>query len=145
MASSTYEEVREYDIIFAGGGTAACVAAGRLANADPSLSILIVERGRNNLNDPTVTTPALFGSHFDPKSKSNIFYQAESEPALGGRERVVMTGGILGGGSSTNAMMYTRAQGVDYDSFKTEGWDSESLLKYAKKVSGTNFYDYSKC
>ncbi|KAJ8692993.1 hypothetical protein PTI98_010250 [Pleurotus ostreatus] len=31
----------EYDIIFAGGGTVACVAAGRLAEADPSLRILV--------------------------------------------------------------------------------------------------------
>ena len=41
---STYtDEIGDVDVIFAGGGTAACVAAGRLAKADPNLSILLVE------------------------------------------------------------------------------------------------------
>lgn len=45
------------DIIFAGGGTAACVAAGRLAKANPDLKILLVEGGRNNFQDPTIVNP----------------------------------------------------------------------------------------
>jgi alcohol oxidase len=46
------------DIIFAGGGTAACVAAGRLAKANPDLKILLVEGGKNNFQDPTIVNPA---------------------------------------------------------------------------------------
>ncbi|KAJ7738319.1 GMC oxidoreductase-domain-containing protein [Mycena metata] len=34
----------EYDLIFAGGGTAACLTAGRLATAFPNLSILIMPK-----------------------------------------------------------------------------------------------------
>lgn len=131
---STYEPGRDYDIIFAGGGTAACVAAGRLAAADPDLSILLVERGINNLNDPTVTTPLLYVSALAPGSRYHVYYQAESEPALNNRPRVLSTGGVLGGGSSVNALIYTRASGIDYDSFKVEGWDYKSLLPYAQKV-----------
>jgi choline dehydrogenase-like flavoprotein len=41
------------------GGTAACVVAGRLAEADPGLSILVIEQGPNNLDVPTVVHPAL--------------------------------------------------------------------------------------
>lgn len=138
----THIDGREYDIIFAGGGTAACVAAGRLAQADPSLSILIIERGRNNLNNPLVTVPGLFCANLLPETQTAIFYQAESEPALNGVARTLSTGGILGGGSSINAMMYCRAQGIDYDSFQTEGWDSEILIEVAKKVgSSCSFRD----
>ncbi|KAG8776740.1 hypothetical protein FRC12_000712 [Ceratobasidium sp. 428] len=61
---------KEVDIIFAGGGTAACVAAGRLAAANPELEILLIEQGPNNFNDPTVTTPALWMSHLTPASKT---------------------------------------------------------------------------
>jgi choline dehydrogenase-like flavoprotein len=43
-------------------------------------------------------------------------------------------GGLLGGGSSINFMMYTRAQGVDYDSWKTPGWGHKDLLPLAKKL-----------
>ena len=123
----------EYDIVIAGGGTAACILAGRLSDADPSLSILIIEGGKNNLNDPTVVNPAIYLSHLAPDSQTACFYKAKSSEHLAGREAIVPTGGILGGGSSINFMMYTRAQGIDYDSWKTEGWDYKSVLPYLKK------------
>ena len=43
-------------------------------------------------------------------------------------------GGILGGGSSINFMMYTRAQGVDFDSWKTPGWTAADMLPLCKKL-----------
>lgn len=70
---STYNDgTGEVDIIFAGGGTAACVAAGRLAKANPDLKILLVEGGRDNFEDPTVTNPAVFLSHLAPDSKTAL-------------------------------------------------------------------------
>jgi alcohol oxidase len=70
---STYNEsIGDVDIIFAGGGTAACVAAGRLAKKNPDLKILIVEGGKNNYNDPMVTTPAVYLSHLAPDSKTAL-------------------------------------------------------------------------
>jgi choline dehydrogenase-like flavoprotein len=62
----------DMDIIFAGGGTAACVAAGRLAKADPDLKILLIEGGKNNYLDPTVVNPAMFISHLVPGSKTAL-------------------------------------------------------------------------
>ena len=87
------------------GGTAGCILAGRLAQADPSMSILVVEGGKNNFNDPTVTNPAVFLSHLAPGSKSAIFYQGKRSDKLSGRAPIVPAGGILGGGSSINFMM----------------------------------------
>lgn len=98
----------EYDIIIAGGGTAACIVAARLAEADPSLSILVIEQGPNNLNDPAITTPALFWAHLRSESKYTTFYKGHKEESLNGRETVVPMGRVLGGGSSINFMMYTR-------------------------------------
>ena len=70
---STYNDsVGEVDIIFAGGGTAACVAAGRLAKANPDLKILLVEGGQNNFENPTVTNPAIYLSHLAPDSKTAL-------------------------------------------------------------------------
>jgi choline dehydrogenase-like flavoprotein len=62
----------DMDIIFAGGGTAACVAAGRLARANPDLRILLIERGGVNIEDPNIRRPALFRSHLEPGSKTAI-------------------------------------------------------------------------
>ncbi|KAE8449238.1 hypothetical protein EG329_008405 [Mollisiaceae sp. DMI_Dod_QoI] len=132
---STYNDgTGEVDIIFAGGGTAACVAAGRLAKANPDLKILLVEGGRNNFNDPTVTNPAVFLSHLAPDSKTALFYKSKASKHLNDREAIVPTGGILGGGSSINFLMYTRAQGVDFDSFETEGWYAKDMLPLCNKL-----------
>jgi hypothetical protein len=62
----------DVDIIFAGGGTAACVTAGRLAKANPSLKILLIEMGPESFEDPTIRSPALFRSHMTPDSKTAI-------------------------------------------------------------------------
>ena len=62
----------DMDIIFAGGGTAACVAAGRLAKSNPELKILLVEGGKNNFQDPTVVNPALYMTHLAPDSKTAL-------------------------------------------------------------------------
>jgi hypothetical protein len=121
-------------LMFGSGGTAACVTAGRLAQAAPTMSILLVESGQNNLHNPTVVNPAMYLTHLTPGSQTALFYKANAEEALNGREAVVSAGGILGGGSSINFMMYTRAQGIDFDDWNTEGWDSKSLLPYMKKV-----------
>jgi alcohol oxidase len=58
-----------YDIIFVGAGAAGCVTAGRLAVADPTLKILVLEAGPHTKDDPTVVRPALFVTHFSPNSK----------------------------------------------------------------------------
>lgn len=110
------------------------MAAGRLARDDPSLSILLVEGGRNNLNDPTIVNPAFYLAHLAPGSQTALFYEANAEEALNGRKSIVPCGGILGGGSSINFLMYTRPQAIDYDDWNVKGWDSKSLLPFMKKV-----------
>lgn len=82
--------------------------AGRLAKADPKLSILIVERGTNNLNDPNVVNPSRYLTHLTPNSKTTILYKGNKSEALNGRSPLVPSGGMLGGGSSVNFTMYTR-------------------------------------
>lgn len=42
----------EFDIIVCGGGSCGCVVAGRLANLDHNLKVLLIEAGENNLNNP---------------------------------------------------------------------------------------------
>ncbi len=87
------------------GGTAGCVVAGRLAAADPTLSILVVEGGNNSLDDPTIRNPGVALHHLRPDSKTAIFYQAEEAEQLAGRAPMVPSGGVLGGGSAINFMM----------------------------------------
>ncbi|KAI0441220.1 GMC oxidoreductase-domain-containing protein [Xylaria telfairii] len=134
LYKSIGQDIGEVDVIIAGGGTAGCIVAGRLAEADPNLSILVIERGPDNYGDPSVVTPAMFPTHLAPGSKTAIFYQARKSDYLAGREVIVPSGGILGGGSSINFMMYTRAQRDDYDSWETPGWTADELYPFLKKL-----------
>lgn len=116
------------------GGTAGSVVASRLSDADPTLSILVIEGGPDNHNDPSVVHPVLFLSHLMSTSKKTLFYKGAKEAQLGDREVVVPSGGVLGGGSSINMMTYSRAQRDDFNSWDTPGWSADDMLPYLKKV-----------
>ncbi|KAJ3882837.1 GMC oxidoreductase-domain-containing protein [Lentinula edodes] len=125
-----------YDIIFAGGGTAACIIAGRLAQADPLLKILIIEAGSHSLNLHHHVQPARY---LNSLGQGHTFTHHNSVPseALGGRSVCVPSGCCLGGGSAVNFMMYTRVPSSDYDDWEklgNPGWGSGSLIPLAKKV-----------
>ncbi|KAI0819181.1 alcohol oxidase-like protein [Trametes gibbosa] len=126
-----------HDIIIAGGGTAGCVLAGRLAAADPSLNILVVEAGPTTRDDPLHTQPARYLHHLRPDSTTVKFNVGRESAALGGRAPVVPSGQCLGGGSSVNFAMYTRAAASDYDDWATvygnKGWGSADLLPLLRK------------
>lgn len=77
MDKSEVPSEPEYDVIFAGGGTAACVTAGRLSRRFPDLKILIIERGRDSLGEPTVEHPALFMAHLMPDSTTALVCDVE--------------------------------------------------------------------
>ncbi|KAH8682575.1 alcohol oxidase-like protein [Xylariales sp. PMI_506] len=128
------DDITEVDVIVAGGGTAGCIVASRLAEADPNLSILVIEGGPDNYNDPSVVNPAFFLQHLLPTSKTALFYKANKAEQLAGREAIVPSGGMLGGGSSINFMMYTRAQRSDFDSWRTPGWSADEMIPYLNKL-----------
>ncbi|KAL2059962.1 hypothetical protein VTL71DRAFT_10117 [Oculimacula yallundae] len=127
------DPVKEVDIIIAGGGTAGCVLATRLSQADPQLSILVIEEGYNN-DLPSITFPILFMANLDPKTGTAKFYTGSKASELAGREPIVPTGSVLGGGSSINMMTYTRAQRSDLDSWNTLGWSANEIIPYIKKL-----------
>ncbi|KAI1802886.1 putative alcohol oxidase [Daldinia bambusicola] len=127
-------DLEEVDVIVVGGGTAGCIVASRLSDADRNLSVLLIESGQNNYELPTIVHPILFMHHLAPTSTSALFYQAVQEEKVGNRQLVVPTGSILGGGSSVNFMMYTRAQRSDFDAWNMPGWSAEDMIPYLKKL-----------
>ncbi|QRW26048.1 GMC oxidoreductase [Rhizoctonia solani] len=102
--------------------------------ANPELSILLVEQGSNNYQEPSVVTPAVFLSHLAPGSKTAVFWQGNKSDALNGRSPIVPSGRTLGGGSSVNFLMYTRPSASDFDDWKTEGWGSKDILPLLRKM-----------
>lgn len=123
----------EVDIIVCGGGSAGCVVAGRLANLDHNLQVLLIEAGEDNLNNPWVFRPGIYPRNMKLDSKTASFYYSRPSEWLDGRRAIVPCAHILGGGSSINFMMYTRASASDYDDFQAKGWTTKELLPLMKK------------
>jgi len=76
----------------------------------------------------------MYGKFFDPAEKATVFYVSGESESVGRRHSVIPQAEILGGGSSTNFMVYTRAAASDYDDWETEGWMFGDLLPLFKKV-----------
>ncbi|KAB8300503.1 hypothetical protein EYC80_000668 [Monilinia laxa] len=123
----------EFDIIVCGGGSTGCVIAGRLANLDHNLQVLLIEAGESNLNNPWVFRPGIYPKNMKLDSKTASFYYSRPSEWLAGRRAVVPCAHILGGGSSINFMMYTRASASDYDDFQAKGWSTKELIPLMKK------------
>ncbi|EGZ78075.1 alcohol oxidase [Neurospora tetrasperma FGSC 2509] len=123
----------EFDIIVCGGGSCGCVVAGRLANLDHNLKVLLIEAGESNLNNPWIFRPGIFPRNMKLDSKTATFYESKPSKWLGGRGAIVPAAHVLGGGSSINFMMYTRASASDYDDFQAKGWTTKELLPLMKK------------
>ncbi|KAF9219456.1 alcohol oxidase [Gyrodon lividus] len=127
----------EFDIIFAGGGTTACVIAGRLTAADPSLKILIVESGQHSRDLPIHVQPCQFVANLAPTSTTVSFQVGRPSEYLNGRAPILQCGRSVGGGSTVNFMVYTRGAASDYDDwaeFGNEGWSLKDLLPLMKKI-----------
>lgn len=95
--------------------------------------MLVIEGGPNNLNDHNVFRPGIYPRNMKLDSKTASFYYSRPSEWLDGRRAVVPCANVLGGGSSINFMMYTRASASDYDDFRTPGWSTKELIPLMQK------------
>ena len=85
------------------GGTAACVVASRLTDADANLRVLLLEAGPSTYNNPAHTVPLNVISNFAPGSRTMRVHVSQLSAALGDRTTSVYCGQCLGGGGSVNS------------------------------------------
>jgi choline dehydrogenase len=125
-----------YDYIIVGGGSAACVAAWRLV-ADKGASVLLLERGpskASGLSAFYLPMPAAWMKGIRGSAIVEM-HQPVPQKHLNGRSPAVGQAAILGGGSSVNAMVYTRGQHEDYDHWDrflggNSGWAFKDMLPH---------------
>ena len=126
-------DLKKFDYIVVGAGSAGCVLANRLS-ADGKHTVLLVEAGGTDWN-PMIHMPAGLAKLVGFKS-INWNYETEPEPQLNNRKLYWPRGKVLGGSSSINAMCYCRGHRKDYDHWKAQGnpgWGSEDVLPYFMK------------
>jgi choline dehydrogenase len=125
-----------YDYIIVGGGSAACVAAWRLVK-EKDARVLILERGpakASGLSAFYLPMPAAWMKSIHGSSIVEM-HQPVPQTHLNGRTPAVGQAALLGGGSSINAMVYTRGQHEDYDNWdrflgSNSGWSFEDMLPH---------------
>ena len=102
-------------------------------------TVLLLEAGPVDANR-LIGMPAGFVKLLFRPSPFVTVYESEPQASLDGRSVAIIQGSVLGGGSSVNAMTYTRGVPTDYarwdEAAGGAGWDWNSLLPYFKKQEG---------
>jgi choline dehydrogenase len=127
-------DLRSFDYILVGGGTAACVLANRLTE-DPSVRVLMIEAG-SEPTSPWIKMPLAMGKLFT-HAKLNWGLYTAPEANLNNRTIFWPRGKVLGGCSSINGSAYVRGQKEDYDAWRAlgnVGWGWEDVLPYFQKL-----------
>jgi choline dehydrogenase len=114
-----------YDYVIAGAGSAGCVLANRLSE-DPQVRVLLLEAGPPDA-DENIHIPL---GYLRLGQELDWGYEAEPERECDGRRVRLPRGRVLGGSSSTNAMIYMRGSARDYDDWGVPGWSWAELLPY---------------
>ncbi|KZV88469.1 hypothetical protein EXIGLDRAFT_772665 [Exidia glandulosa HHB12029] len=112
---------RTFDYIVVGGGLTGITVAARLAE-NPSVSVLLIEAGADDRNDPRVYDIHKYGEAFN--SDLDWSWTTDKGHMLGGK--------TLGGGSSINGATWTRGSVAQYDAW-------QSLLEPSEKHLGRNW------
>jgi choline dehydrogenase len=127
-------ELRSFDYIIVGGGTAACVLANRLTE-DPGVRVLMLEAGPEPTS-PWIKMPLAMGKLFVHPTLNWRFY-TEPEARLNDRPIFWPRGKVLGGSSSINGSAYVRGHAEDYDGWRrlgNIGWGWSDVRPYFEKM-----------
>jgi choline dehydrogenase len=120
----------QYDFIIVGGGAAGCVLAAGLSAS--GAEVLLIESG--GIDDgPTITNPSIWFHNVGGPLDYNVPITPSSR--LNNRTLNMPLGHVLGGGSSINAMVWTRGMQQDFDGWAAngaKGWAFADVLPIYK-------------
>jgi choline dehydrogenase len=129
MTNMSNEEKR-YDYIVVGAGAAGSVLAAELSAS--GAQVLVVESGGSD-DAPTILNPSIW--FYNVAGALDYHLPILPLPQLDNRKFNMALGHVLGGGSSINAMVWTRGMQRDYDGWAkngAKGWAFDDVLPVYK-------------
>ncbi|KZP01248.1 GMC oxidoreductase [Calocera viscosa TUFC12733] len=123
-----------FDYIICGGGTAGLTLAARLSE-DPTVSVLVLEAGKANLNDPAIMVPGAYLRQFGNPQYDWAFMTTPQEHC-DGKQFMWSRGKSLGGSSAMNFMSYMRPSAGDINAWEelgNPGWNWSNFFEYSKR------------
>jgi choline dehydrogenase len=119
-----------YDYIIVGAGASGSVVAGELSQT--GADVLVIESGPAD-DAPTIGNPSIW--FYNVGSPLDFGLAIKPAPAVGNRAINIALGHVLGGGSSINAMVWSRGMARDYDGWGehgAKGWAFKDVLPMFK-------------
>jgi choline dehydrogenase-like flavoprotein len=124
-------EDKRYDYIVVGAGAAGSVLAAELSAS--GAQVLVVESGGPD-DTPTIMNPSIW--FYNVGGPLDYHLPITPLPQLNNRKFNMALGHVLGGGSSINAMVWTRGMERDFDGWANngaQGWAFADVLPVFKK------------